>query len=440
MKKFICLLTVMTMLISQSFSAYAATDTDYTDDIIILTPDSFYALFDEQTLDEVRYADQIDVVDENEAYVEINIRLSVGNAYYYGSASGQVKLYQASESYTVWQGGLDGSIIVNGMAYLLSVGYSRVVQTQGVQLCCNIQSTEGYLEDSVLFATSVIRLDEEATLNDLYHIGETEELAMENLNSPNEGISITVIKDPITPSPGPDAGGGGGISSNYVYKGLDDVYFSDSRYEGYACTTWIYFDPTLNAVSVSAVPYGNHINDYYVEYYEDLPTNKTIVTDIDSIEYTLACTSTTVADGKCHILGIDEPTVAELEEYPEISLTPWFEDLMSLLGIPTSTIEAVLASLNGSVEETAGYMNRRTYKVSFGFGSSQELAERETKLPIVYYLAKPSDTYYEGGSKLRASNIIKYRTYISINDSNALPRIFYTITEQTKVEFEVDLT
>lgn len=67
MKKFICLLTVMTMLISQSFSAYAATDTDYTVDIIILTPDSFYALFDEQTLDEVRYADQIDVVDENEA-------------------------------------------------------------------------------------------------------------------------------------------------------------------------------------------------------------------------------------------------------------------------------------------------------------------------------------------------------------------------------------
>lgn len=343
-----------------------------------------------------------------------------------------MKLYQASESYTVWQGGLDGSIIVNGMAYLLSVGYSRVVQTQGVQLCCNIQSTEGYLEDSVLFATSVIRLDEEVTLNDLYHIGETEELAMENLNSPNEGISITVIKDPITPSPGPDAGGGGGGSSIFQYKGLDDVYFSDSRYDGYACTTWARFAPTLNAVSIGAVPYANNIN----EYYEGIGINGVVETELESIEYTLICNSIT-GDSACRIEGINNPGYSNGSN---ITLGPMFEDVMGLLGIPTGTISAFLDMLTGSVDALEQFNDQYAVKVTFALGSSSEIAESQTELPIVFALDKLSDTYYEGGTELTASNIIKYRTVILYNDPYALPSWISTTSPETNLEFEVDLT
>ncbi len=139
---------------------------------------------------------------------------------------------------------------------------------------------------------------------------------------------------------------------------------------------------------------------------------------------------------QCNILGIDE---AELENQWNIELSPLFEDIMGLMGVPTSTINAILADISGNVD-IKERMDKFTVQVSFALGTSSDLAVAEEPIPIVFALQKASSSNYTGGTQLQATATIKYRTAVLFENPYIWPVIFTTKTQTGCVNFEVTLT
>ena len=183
---------------------------------------------------------------------------------------------------------------------------------------------------------------------------------------------------------------------------------------------------------MSAVPYVENINAYYENIYT---TNITITTDLNYIEYTLACVSTD--SSKCRIEDIDAPAYDYGDSY---DLASWFETILNILGGISDLVIDALVNLRGSVEEVETYANRYKVKVNFESGTSHEAAEAGAEFPVVFNLSKLDGSGYQGGTQLTASNTIRYQTSIFFNNSDALPWVFFTTTPSTLAEFEVTLT
>jgi hypothetical protein len=107
---------------------------------------------------------------------------------------------------------------------------------------------------------------------------------------------------------------------------------------------------------------------------------------------------------------------------------------MSLIGIPTSTISALLSSLKGSVSKDI-YANNGTVTIKFGLTQYARF-DNTGGVPIVFQLAKSGSltgpTTYNGITK------IKYRTEFIPKDLSS--SMYYIYTDSSTATGTVSLT
>ena len=428
MRKLFAILLTLAMALSMTCSVFAANEYSGTEhNVQLLTPDSFNAIFSADEIDSITYNYSMQLSDSSTADVELDLSVSVGNTIYSGYATGTVTGNQVNNLDYIWEGALEGSIAVQD-DFVLSVGFSRHNGTNAVQLCCVIQPMNVETGEIIAFVAGSITLREEITLNRLRKYAGSDIIEgndMQGLNNPINPASVG--GDLIVQEPGDDLGG-----STYAYKGSVGVGFVRKPYSGTGCRTSAYFAPEQNRVAVCSTPYASNINDYY----RGIPGVSRVVTELASIEYNLSRKSSNTGS-LCNILHIDKPAGAEQGTF---ALDPLFEDIMGLVGVPTSMINAILDELSGRVQLTETYSICYSVKVSFTLGTSEAIAEEEQPIPLVFVLQKASAANYQGGTVLEASTQIRYRTAILFDSPYAWPMFFVTKTETATMEFEVTLT
>ncbi len=259
MKKLIAITLTLVIVLSLTCSVLATNEYTGTEtNISIYTPDSFSSLFSASSISQLAYNYSFVLCDDHIANVELDITLVVGNSTYTGSASGIVSGNQVNAVDYIWEGSLEGAIMVQD-EMLINVGFSKHNSTNDVQLCCTIQPTNVSSGDIVAFSAGSISLQQEITNAKIRKFIDSGIQEDNTILSLNNGISPASFGGgDIVQEPGTDLGG-----SIYAYKGSQSVGFQNSPYSGIGCRTAAYFAPTLNRVAVCSIPYADNISNYY---------------------------------------------------------------------------------------------------------------------------------------------------------------------------------
>lgn len=424
MKKLFALCLASLFLFITPIDAIASIRNDYSDsDICILTQDSFEGLFNSSTIESVSYDYCITIIDTQRADVHLSYVLEISDSLYTGEVSGQVEGITISASDVVWEGPLYGELAINGHVCAVSIGFAKKDSNPNVQLSFTIQCFEDDYDTFVAFSagTGVIT-------SEIYDviIAYGAEMGCSTVFTQLSGnhsgeISLNSVFLPDIPETG--EGGNGG----YSLVGSNTTYAGGRLEYGYACKTRAYFSDDTNSVVVAAQSYCDNVEQLYnfAAYAQ---------TSVDEIAYTLVCNSTS-GSNKCNILGINYYDYQVGEEY---NLSPLFEDLLSALDIPTSTINAVIEGLSGSAEVTEPYNDRYTFVVDFSAFTNAKCGDG-IGLPVEFNLAKANYSEYSGSTSFSATTIITYRTAIVLNQPDVLPGLYYYATPATTVNFEVTL-
>ena len=104
------------------------------------------------------------------------------------------------------------------------------------------------------------------------------------------------------------------------------------------------------------------------------------------------------------------------------ALSPLFEDAMSLIGIPTSTISAIVGSLYGTVEMNA-YTNNYTVSFEFGLYDGANFDDSGKGVPVVFQI-QPGPVYAGEGSPYTVTIAMEYQLMV-IGGPDGLTGNFY---------------
>ncbi len=118
------------MLLAFVLPISASTPTSSCNDAIIITPDSFFQIFNTDHIDEVSYEYEYEYEfeiaenDDDIASVVLQTSLTINNQTYNILTAGWIDCYQLNNNDILWEGPLNGSIIINDEVYSVIAGLS----------------------------------------------------------------------------------------------------------------------------------------------------------------------------------------------------------------------------------------------------------------------------------------------------------------------------
>lgn len=260
----------------------------------------------------------------------------------------------------------------------------------------------------------------------------TPENALSNTGS-NPATQVTpylIIDDGIAddrPVVDDDDGGGG---SSYIQVGYATANLqSNSSLLGGATT--VYFDSTKNTVTVCLQSFVNNV------IASNAFASSHTSAEVKSIHYSIVRTESTGANHS-YIVGVEDFGF-DPEDYGQsrAELLPLFQDILGLLGVPTSTICSVVEDMRGEVNKSTS-PNNTSVEIVFPNATGTNFDAIGTGLPIVFQLAKGSDLY-EGGSTYTITTKICYRGTIILMNPNAFPMFYTDETSEMTIDIEVTL-
>lgn len=342
--------------------------------------------------------------DQAEVEAEIALSFGAGDGLTI-QASGEVWAYSVSDGETLWEGPLDGETWYQGRRYRVIVGFAKLGSSDNAQMSITLQDAAGELDPIALSFGSIV----------------TPEMAQAVLqNAEND-------RQPEVRQQNAAWMGLGGSEAEALPRDefvlCKSVYgdFSDSPVTGVGQRARLYFNDARDLATVCLTTYASKLNDYYDG-----------VLDPESCVYSfsLRLKATDGAHGPLsrysHICNIYSE-----DQFPSsggsVYLEAIFEDAMSVLGIPTSTMSAWLSGVQGEASKSLGLWEA---SIQVRFPLSQVInfdGTGNTGVPMVACLAVSEPEAYVGNSPYEFSTTLRYRTPCYVGTVN--PTVTYTYTD-----------
>ena len=451
MKKIVSLLVLICFIVAFATPTTASANSNLSSEIVIITPDSFEQVFDVNSVDDVFYEYQLEVLQENDskASVALEIILTISNQLYNISAEGTVNSYQLNNNDILWEGPIDSSLYINGERYIAIIGFTQLASSQESMISLTIQKDstlvaisfgDDLINGSVLdFFLENIENDNSSITNIDNNISNSQfnELNPEDTYSPNA--------PPSQFSPILDPGGGGGSSLNlgengeWVYQSSTSSTHDNSYYK--ALKSEVYFNSGSNILMVTLFPYSQVTNNYFQSLDYDSAYASLTNLGVELIfEYQPSA-------NYAYIEFLLLPSyVTENINNPSslfVQLWPLFEDYLSAQGIPTSTLSTLynytFEGLDGNIITTHNGLKASINIEKDEFSDYSDLDNLPHGLPFVFQLDKNDSTYIENTPYI-VNTYVKYRVVVEDHAFLSEPTcwIFYT-TKTTSYEGNITL-
>ncbi|MBQ9168986.1 MAG: hypothetical protein IJX67_11350 [Oscillospiraceae bacterium] len=416
MKKILAFVLSLAMVTSFSVPAFAVENTSsqnekrITDNSIdMIASSAFSEVFgiesnsrgatNESTIDEISYSYTF-ALQENDptlANVSLTFTMAIGTQAYPVTVSGAVDSYLLSSGDTLWEGLITGTTIIEGTEYKVLAGFSKLNSSPSIQVSVTIQAADktNAIDPLVFtFGDEVITMQIHQEL-----AGNTAEVSMESLSKEfDEAASIR-------------------SAGSFTSLGNDYEYFdSGFNISGYAQRSRGYFNSTTNQFAVTLKSYGDNIEDYF---------SSTGIAGATIKEFTIELIrNSNYSDGSFSYIVGTESYDFDVGDYGggAVLIQPLFEDIMGLLGVPTSTITAIFDGLKGSVDENF-HTSDTSVSISFGLLQSADFDDSGVGVPIVFQLAR-NQNGYTGNSSYTFATAITYRT-VYIPTGSSTPAYVY---------------
>lgn len=394
---------MLSLILNFSTTAFAASYSGKTVDIIdtsveIITKDSLQDVFGftdktngEVLIDKVTYSYEfIPTEDLSSAEVLLHFTIILGDREYNSTTTGTVDSYQLSSGEILWEGPLSGKIEINKTTFKVLAGFSKIDSCPDIQVSVTIQSES---QDSAI----------EPVVFTFGEVVITMEIYQELANNTQEAFASFPESEEMNSVTASNA-------SSFSYIGYDYEYFdSGFNISGYSQRSRGYFNSGTNQFAVTLKSYCSNIENYFSTAGIAGATIKSFDIELIRNNYTTSSYS----------------WIAGTESYDfnsgnygagAVLLKPLFEDIMGILGVPTSTISSIFDGLKGSVEESF-HTNDTTVSVSFGLLQDANFDNSSVGVPIVFQLSRNSNNY-SGNSSYTFVTSITYRTvYIATGSS-----------------------
>lgn len=335
-------------------------------------------------IDNVSYNYSIAPHEDDPAFADVDMSytMMINGQTYLINVAGVVDAYHLANGEILWEGLLRGGIVINGISYKVLTGFAKMDSETEIQVSVTIQASddENSIEPIIFtFGNDVITME-------IY-----EELAGNTQIVSTENVFGELEEDVLSTT----------AAGTFTYLGYDYSNFDGgANISGYAQRSRGYFNSDTNQFAVTIKSYCDNVDDFFAVAGVSATTIKSF--DIELIRndgYSTGSFSFIIGTEK-YDFDVDDLGKAVL-------IKPLFDDIMGLLGVPTSTISALLDGLKGSVEEDF-HSNDTTVSVSFGLLQSADFDDSSVGIPIVFQLGRNSG--YTGNSSYTFVTSITYRT------------------------------
>lgn len=346
--------------------------------------------------------------DLNKANVFLSFSVKANSNIYHASATGMVNAYPLSSSDTLWEGPIDGSIVFDENEYSIIASFAKLESNTTPQITVTMQ-TESKVTLPFIFTFGDDIISKEIHQEISSH--SENNIANTVFSNTNPALRSTETFDTVAIWPA-------------LYRVGDHVATGQSAR--------IYFSDETNRLVVGIGTYCNNISDFWNDV-----SNINVETVVDSFSVRLIRDSNYSVTTYSWIEGI------EAFRFPQsnfnagaVFLENLFYDILSLFGVPTSTISRLLSSLKGSVT-TDITTSDSSVSINFGLTQSANFDESNVGIPIVFQLDRNAEGYM-GRSAYTFVTSIRYRSYVWLSNWN-WPRYVYTEPSNSSREIEVDL-
>lgn len=371
MKKFMSILISIIVLIS-SVTVVTADDYISADNLYVIEPltaVTYDATFGSQNANvigsyrnintaedtaNIVYELSIDEADNTKGYITANIELLINNISYVVNAVGYAEATLLSND-TYWQACLKGFLNNDSLTgEEVWIHFSKLNSKNDVLVSVSMSTTHGPL--SFMFGDLV--LDEE-TYRELN--------ATRSIGNSNYSVLSTDVYQPIPNS-----------EFSVVGNAFTNYSFPEMQY--YSQRARAFYNPNANRVAVSLKTYASYFNDYKYSYggYFDA----TYLTGIHEMEISLVRTT---SQDYTYIENIENPNLQVSMSYTQMYLYSLFYDALSVLGVPTNTIELVLGN-NQGIFNTSIYSDSCTIYMLAPYSEYYDYDSVEQGVPIIFQL------------------------------------------------------
>lgn len=402
MKKLVSLCLVFIILSTMLIPTYASENEDNRVSAIkIYTPDTFERVFTDGQHDNrrlprtenVTYSYSIAPCEDrpNESEVQLEFSFIVDDQVFTFETTGIVNAYKLDNGNVLWEGPIRGCKTINGVEYSVIAGFAKMNSNPAVQVNATIQGKNETDGDKVVLLSFGATVITQAIYEEL--VRETN-LAV----APSNEANVAQTR-------------------SFVQVGSDTANF-DNLNAGTAQEVVGYFDSITNQFAISIKTHCANLENW---------ANRTSTinanTYVHSFEINLA-TNTTTPTGHSWIDNVNSFDFgnSNFNTVLAVLVKSLFEDILSLLGVPTSTISTMLDGLKGNVDKNIDG-DDATVSVSFGLAQKADFDESSAGIPIVFQLDCVPSTYVGNSSYTFSSNIC-YRTWWWPSSYNT-PEWFY---------------
>ena len=414
---FLLMCILFTPALASSASAHAY-DHVYTD-VTVITPDSLEDVFGETEVERAAYTYELLDISNLRAIVAMEIELKIGHDYYTTVVSGTVNAYILPSGDKLYEGPIDGNMIIGEDEYRITIGFTKVESNDDAMISVTIQNDIDMV--MLLFGDNVLKGE---VLDFYYDIMNVNDISYDNMDSnaiksDNEvifgdgGATSIMIAPGIVPVIHPGDGGGTPPTINgATFQDLEIVKHDNNAYVALQART--YWRSGRNKLLVEVIPYTGQTKEYARTLGYDIT-----ITTLHSFSVTLDLEDD-ISDGQYgEILNINLP---ETNNYTEdgvltenMLLLDIFYDVLSSNGLLSNFAEGLLSSLEGGVyaDEYNDALHRK-YTIDISTVAPERaitLDDAEQLLIFEYTLTKTNSSVYTGNTPYKVTVDIKYSVF-----------------------------
>ena len=415
LSKITSLVLSLVIIFSGIFSIFVSADTteelSYTErNPSIITPDSFYDKFGTDTIDRINYDYQIVMTSENsKSIVVFYFEIIVDDKEYYSAATGNIIAHQLPSGDILWEGALDGSMIVND-EYTVSIYFVQLSSTGQTMISATLDNgVSPYIVfsfgDNIMtgevseFYSNMV--SNQSTIDSMVMTDDFCDFGNSDIMVVNPGFSV--IEDPA------DGGGSANLGANGEYKLQFHSKIKHSTAYN-ALETNVYFYQARGEVLITTKPFISDTDSFY-----KIQRGSQTTSTIHSVNIHLGLDSNTTDDKFAivgntyfpHFAGVTNSS----EEINDRELfVALLMDFLSLFSIPTNTIQTILTNeinrFNTSISVTDDAYNANVSIDSFYDASVIE--ETSSGLAFRVFLLRPRPENYVGDTPCNVTVTVRY--------------------------------
>lgn len=423
MKKSISFILLVCLLMIYVLPVNAETHPYSFNEATVITESSFSQLFNTDHIDQVTYNYQFNILQEHasQAHVILEISLKINNCVYDILTEGTVDSYRLNNGDILWEGPLDGNVSINGELYSVIAGFNLLDSTQESMISLTLQNDSTLV--AISFGTNIITgsvLDffMSQSINGQNNANSTTVETQFDSFAPEDSYSINVIEDGFGPgfSPITHPGDGGGslnlgANGEFLHQSTKRETYGSSPYT--SIKSDVYFDNSRNILLVTLSTFANKTYEYYESPAWDI-TN----VNIDEFDVELILEDQPASSyAYIEFLKLPQEILQTTNNSSGVDdlIFAVFQDSLSLINIPTSTIALLCNDLyttsEGKIITTYSGLSAGVRIERAASSNYNDLDNLPYGLPFTFQLDKGNDNTYIGNTPYIVNTHIKYRVY-----------------------------